>query len=817
MAASRDRKYNLWRRVSPAAIAVGYAAAGLIWIVASDLLVAALGAGDLDVNISLIKGVFFVLSTGALLYVLLSRRERWLTAARQELTRWVGDDDPRQYDRLRVLLVDDDPAARESMRQAMARAAGPDLVIDEAVDAATAREAILRREHDVFLIDQSLPPTSGIDLIRQYHEVASGPMILVTDDEEPSLDTEALRSGVHDALVKHEFQPSWIGRTLRYAVANWRAQRDVTRTRRWYSEIVYEAPIGLFRSTPEGGLTEANPALLRIFGAADLDDIRRIGTAPLYRDPATRAALVARIEAGEVIEDEDISMQRLDGTPISVRMRMRGISSDGRLIALYGALSDVTDQLRNERRVRAQASILDQVRNAVVRTDLDGAITYWNRAAETVFGWRADEVLGRKVLEITPAAEEHPRAGSILRHMQEGGAWEGEFLCRRKDGSTFPAYVTNAILEENGSPIGYVGITVDLTELRQAEERAATEAAMAASVLESVRFPAAVIDRTGTITAVNGAWLDSAVANGAELAGVGVGVNYLEVCDRASGEDAAAVAEGIREVLAGDAPSFSYEYPCAGKWFRLEVAPASDPLGGAVTMHIDVTQLHDAARQAEEFARGKDRLIASVSHELRTPLTAVLGFADLLESPDDLAEEDRTQFAHEIHRQATDMAAIVEDLLVAARAEMGALSIQLSMVDVTAETRDVIRHFERVDGRIDETPPVLADPLRMRQILRNLVNNAVRYGGDRVRVTTAVLDDAVEVRVADDGQGIPDQFSDAVFEPFFRAHDRSGQPDSLGLGLSVVKTLTEAMGGTVSLTRESGWTVFTIRLPRADR
>lgn len=815
MASNREGNNRLWRRLSPGVVAGGYAVVGLVWIVTSDLLLATFGIDGLDVNLSLLKGIGFVLVTGGLLYLLLSRREQWLDAARQELTRWVGADREEDFDHLRVLLVDDDAASRGALRATMEHAAGVSLAIDEVSDAATARSIILEARHDVFLVDQSLPETTGIELIRQLHHVAPGPMILLVDGAEPPIDDEALRSGVHDTLIKHEFQPSWIGRTLRYAVANWRTQREIARTRQWYSEIVSEAPIGLFRSTPEGGLAEANPALLDIFGADTVDDIRRL--APLYRDPAARAQLIARVAAGEVIEDEDIEMQRLDGTPIDVRMRMRGITSDGRLIALYGALVDVTDQLRTEQRVRTQASMLDQVENAVVRTDLAGSITYWNRAAERVFGWSAEEVLGRPVIEVTPAPEEIPRARGIIRHIARHGSWEGEFRCRRKDGSDFPAYVTNALLEADGRATGYVGITVDLTELRQAEERAATEAAMAASVLESVRFPAAVMDEQGTITAVNSAWVDTAVANGADLDAVGVGVNYLDVCDRATGEDAVIVGRGIRDVLSGQDASLAHEYACGDKWFRLEVARAVHPLPGAIAMHIDVTELHEAARQAEEFARGKDRLIASVSHELRTPLTAVLGFADLLEHPEGMTPEERTQFAQEIHRQATDMAAIVEDLLISARAEMGALTIQLAAVDVAAEAREVVRHADGVVDRIDDTPLVLADALRLRQVLRNLVTNALRYGGPRVTVESRVHPDRVEIRVADDGPGVPDHLTEAVFQPFVRAHERSGQPDSLGLGLSVVRMLTEAMGGTVELIRDDGWTVFTVALPRADR
>ena len=121
----------------------------------------------------------------------------------------------------------------------------------------------------------------------------------------------------------------------------------------------------------------------------------------------------------------------------------------------------------------------------------------------------------------------------------------------------------------------------------------------------------------------------------------------------------------------------------------------------------------------------------------------------------------------------------------------------------------------RIEHVITNTPPVRADPLRLRQVLRNLVNNAVRYGGSNIRVESVVTTDTVAICVSDDGDGVSEHLAETIFEPFFSAHDRAGQPDALGLGLSVVRTLTEAMDSTVALNVEDGWTVFTVEFPIA--
>jgi PAS domain S-box-containing protein len=813
---------TLGLRLSPLNIALGYVVIGFLWIVASDYFLAVIGAGALNVRFSIVKGMGFLVFTGGLLYLALVRRERWLNAAGAQLTSWIGSAPPGETpNRVRVLIVDDDTEDLDRLRSELLSAPGVEMTIDEARSVEQGRTAILARVHDAIFIGHQLQGGSGLDLIHELHSVASGPMIFITKVSDSALDLMALESGAHDHLIKSEIEASWISRTLRYAVANWRAEREVSRTRQWYSEIVTEAPVGLFRTTPEGELLEANTALVSIFGADSVEDLRATGVRGLYENPAVRLELVNRIRAGEAIEDEDFAMRRLDGTPITVRMRMRAVTDTRGVTVLYGALTDVTAQLENERRMRWQASMLDQVSNAVIATDTAGTIIYWNRSAEDLFGWSVEEATGRPILELTISESELKPCADIGASMQEAGLSEGACQCRRRDGSRFPAFVTNTLFEgTDGVPLGVLAVVMDLTDLRRAEDQAAVQTAMATSILESVHFPAAVLDPEGSITAVNEVWRQNAVEQGADLTKVGVGVNYLEVCDRSDVDDASVVGDGIRHVLGGEAEKFSHVYQCSDMWFRVEVSRSVMPLDAAVVMHIDITELRETARRAAEFAESKDRLIASVSHELRTPLTSVLGFASLLEDTKTLEPSELAQFASEIRRQASDMAAIVDDLLVAARAEMGALAVQMQSVDIASEIREVLGHLRpssdvSIEHVLTSTPPVRADPLRLRQVFRNLVNNAVRYGGSTIRVESIATAGTVAVRVSDNGEGVPEHMAETIFEPFFSAHDRAGQPDALGLGLSVVRTLTEAMDGTIALQAEDGWTVFTVEFPMA--
>ncbi len=226
--------------------------------------------------------------------------------------------------------------------------------------------------------------------------------------------------------------------------------------------------------------------------------------------------------------------------------------------------------------------------------------------------------------------------------------------------------------------------------------------------------------------------------------------------------------------------------------------------------------------QLRALSRSKDQFLASVSHELRTPLTGVLGFAELLrDGPENLTEEERRSMISNVAEEATDLAAIIDDLLVAARSELDLLAITRVPVSLRAQVAQVLENTdERLRDRIDLVGDVrqtaVGDPGRVRQIIRNLITNALRYGGDRIEVRFGVGDGMVRVEVADNGPGPPPEDRDRIFEPYYRAHqDADTQPAALGIGLSVARHLARLMDGELSYLRDGEWSVFRLALPGA--
>lgn len=260
--------------------------------------------------------------------------------------------------------------------------------------------------------------------------------------------------------------------------------------------------------------------------------------------------------------------------------------------------------------------------------------------------------------------------------------------------------------------------------------------------------------------------------------------------------------------------------PIPGRFARVWVSAIRDENGAFVHAVIhaeDVTEEVAASIRLEQLVKSKDEFVAAISHELRTPLTAVVGFSEVLkEALGDLDAETVAEMVGDIARESSEVASIVDDLLVIARADIGRVTLLPERVSVAAQVRQVTQNLALV-GRslaIDVgDASVNVDPVRFRQVLRNLVSNAVRYGGEKITISETRRDTWQVVTVSDDGVGVDGVDSDRIFEAYERANDRPSQPASVGLGLAVARSLARAMGGDITYSRSMGFTNFELTVP----
>jgi signal transduction histidine kinase len=227
---------------------------------------------------------------------------------------------------------------------------------------------------------------------------------------------------------------------------------------------------------------------------------------------------------------------------------------------------------------------------------------------------------------------------------------------------------------------------------------------------------------------------------------------------------------------------------------------------------------NDMQRQLGQLDKARKQFIATASHELRTPVFSLGGFVELLED-DELDRDTRRRFLEHVSEQVERLRKLSVDLLDLSRLESGSLELRPEAVDLGELTRSVSAEFEvtltqhdsHLELRLSPKTEAMCDPVRMAQIVRILIDNALTHtaSGTRIVVTAGQENGSVRLAVRDDGQGIDGAALPRIFEPFFTADDAQGS----GLGLAIASELAERMGGQLTVASRPGETVFALQIP----
>lgn len=341
-------------------------------------------------------------------------------------------------------------------------------------------------------------------------------------------------------------------------------------------------------------------------------------------------------------------------------------------------------------------------------------------------------------------------------------------------------------------------------ELREKESRLQ-------AVVDSTPIVLYAIDNDGVFTLSEGPGLHLLGLKPGQVVGLHVADVY---------GDSPEVLEMVETALASDTDTVA-EVVVGGVSFAVHHRPQLDSAGirrGTVGVAIDVTAEATYRRELEDQIRSKDEFVASVSHELRTPLSVVYGLGEELRSNGaDLTRDEVAELHTLLAQQAGEVVSIVEDLLVAARADIDRLVVVCESVDIGSQVSAVLQPMSEDRNVMVTAPdrPVFAwcDGPRSRQILRNLLVNATRHGGENIQLTYRYTDNQVVVEVRDDGEGVPPDDESRIFDAYHSSRAASANPASIGLGLTVARKLARLMDGDLSYGRRDGWSVFRLTLP----
>jgi PAS domain S-box-containing protein len=553
----------------------------------------------------------------------------------------------------------------------------------------------------------------------------------------------------------------------------------------------------------------------------------------LYVLPAERARAreqmtqdLATIAASpETLRQLEIALQRKDGTLVEVSILGGGIhDSNGKLIGLSAIMRDITESKRVVRENAQLAAIVESSDDAITTLAPDLRVTYWNRGAERLFGYTAAETIGEPFLEKIPPELRAQARGVVdhqMAHPDEVVRFEGPLP--RKDGTTVEvSTVCVAIRDAEGKVVAMSSIQRDLTERKREERKAALLAAIVNASQDSIMN----VSSEGKILFWNpGA--EKAYGYTAEEA-VGKSIDLFVAPE----ELEETTARTRRVVETGEGVSWEQNaLRRDGSRFisAVNIFPMRDESGRITSVAgigRDITALKEteralvAAREAALAAsEAKSEFLSSMSHEIRTPMTAILGMAELLGESQLNAEQRR--YIEILCNNGNSLLDLINSVLDLAKIESGRLTLERvafdlnEVVERAAQTLAIRAHAKRLELIVsiasDVPTALLGDPLRLRQVLINLIGNAIKFTERGEVLVTVEFDSAsgepllLKFAVRDTGIGIASNKLPALFAAFSQADSSTARKyGGSGLGLAIVKRLVNLMQGEVTMESELG-------------
>lgn len=534
------------------------------------------------------------------------------------------------------------------------------------------------------------------------------------------------------------------------------------------------------------------------------------------------------------IPSSELILKHKDGSDLHVYSNHTIINVLGRKKELYCIDVDLFKIKEAERQIKFQSKMLDEIGEAVIATDMEGKVIYWNNAAEKLYGWAKNEVLGKSITELTPAADLKLDADEIMLKLEGGKRWTGEFKLRRKDGTEFYALVTDApLFDDSGDQIGIIGVSTNISTLKEAE----------AELRENNRFIEEVLDNLPIGIALNNMDDGFKTYNNKKFEEI-----YGWPTDELKSVD-----DFFRKVF----PDENYRNTVGRKimedinsserdrlyWPDLKVVSATGeekiviaqniPLVERKTMVstvIDITNQKKAEKALIESRRLNTigEMSSAIAHDFNNSLQSILGNLDLMELKLEEAHPART-YIDSIKKSASDSASRIKILQRFAgnkksTANFEILSLYQILEDVKNQSRPLWKDTAHKNGievkfTIDSDDEIYinGDEAELRSTFYNLVKNSIEAlkNGGELNITTKISDRQVVLFFQDNGTGMDEETLSKVFQPFFTT---KAPGKGRGLGMSSSFNVIKAHQGEIMVhfSKPGEGTVIKIVLPLCD-
>ena len=609
--------------------------------------------------------------------------------------------------------------------------------------------------------------------------------------------------------------------------------------------IVANAPIGIATADASLHFVTANEAFCKILGYTE-DELRKLKFLETIHPDCLPESLqkINELKTGSISSFiQEKRYIKKDGTTIIGRVITNAIRDQkGQPTLFIAELEDVTknrqleDDLRaSEERFRA---ISTSAMDAIILSDEEDRVIYWNPAAQRTFGFLESEAVGRKLADLVIPAHGHKKHCEMLKELSENPQFKRHygFNALRKDGSTFPIDLSVVSVKLKDKKC-LLSIVRDVTEWKAMEEALRRERDMLENMATSIDAGLTIIDKDYRII-----WANQLLKQ--------INGNNLEntFCYSAFDKSRKICPDcGVKKIFETgatvDRHDYHYMHDGRDEWVELIVTPVKDKDGkviAALELAVNITErkrlqnkLAEYSQQLEELVQNRteqlkktqaelvksERLAAigelagMVGHDLRNPLTGIKNSAYFLKKKgSDISPIQAQEMLETIDKCVDYSNKIINDLLDYSR------QIRLNLQEESpkklfAESLSLLDYPQKIKilNLLQDQPTITVDPDKIKRVFINLVKNAVDAmpNGGQITVDSKQVDGLLEVSFADTGAGIADDVLPKLFAPLFTT-----KAQGMGFGLAICKRIIEAHGGTISVkTAKDKGTTFTLTFP----
>ena len=708
-------------------------------------------------------------------------------------------------------------------------------------------EALTSFSPELILSDHKLPQfssTEALEICRKRFPFL--PFILVTGTVSEEFAASIIRAGADDYLLKNNLKR--LPTAIRQAIERKKTEQSLVQSNERYELVSKATSDAIWDWNIVNDTITWNHGLKTLFGYEPISmaDTDRLWRAKIHPDDHGRVLEEMKMVFSEQ-GDSWISFYRyrhINGNYRHVFDRAHVLYENGKPIRMIGAMQDVNDRIKTLEEVKRLSIVASKTDNSVLILDKDFRIEWVNDSFTRLTGYPLHEVIGKRPFEFLYGPESNSFIErKIIEKEKVLHPFTEEILNYAKDGRKHWVRVTiTPIFNEKEVLDKFIAIQSDVTEQKEFEKNITAIAREFTSLIENANVPIFGIDRNGYVNEWNRITAEITEYTKNEV----LEKKWIDILDPSVHET---VRDIIKKVYTGESTR-NIELPFVSKSGKnlvilMSISPRLDGnknIKGAICVGQDISEvilyrqgleklveertreLNEALQKEKELVEMKNKFVSIASHEFRTPISTISFAAESIRNYfHQLTAEEIQRKLIKIEDQASHMTNLLEDILTLGKSEAGKIKVKRISLDLKEfvdslieEVRSTVKEKREITFTFScASRKVSVDDKLLRNVVNNLLTNALKFSAADTTVTIAVSDinGNILIEVTDEGIGIEESELASVFESFQRGSNAS-DIQGTGLGLSILKKAVELMDGSIKVRSSlNAGSTFSVRIP----